>query len=46
MGVDILSQASDGAVTELEIATNGAIEGDAVGENVWTWQNLTLQGQH
>ena len=35
-GVDLLSQASDGAVTELKIATNGAIEGDAVGENVWT----------
>ena len=35
-GVDMLSQASDGAITELEIATNGAIEGDAVGEYVWT----------
>ena len=35
-GIDLLSRASDGAVTELEIATNGAIEGDAVGENVWT----------
>ncbi len=35
-GADLLSQASDGAVTELGIATNGAIEGDAVGENVWT----------
>ena len=35
-GVDLLSQASDGAVTELEIATNGAIEGEAVGEYVWT----------
>ena len=35
-GADLLSQASDGTVTELKIATNGAIEGDAVGENVWT----------
>ncbi len=35
-GVDLLSQASDGAVTELGIATNGAIEGEAVGEYVWT----------
>ncbi len=34
--VDLLLQASDGAVTELEIATNGAIEGNDVGENVWT----------
>ena len=35
-GIDLLSRASDGAVTELEIATNGAIEGDTVSENVWT----------
>ena len=35
-GVDLLSQASDGAVTELAIATSGAVEGSQVGENVWT----------
>ena len=35
-GVDLLSQASDGAVTELEIATSGATEGSPVGGNVWT----------
>ena len=35
-GVDLLSQASNGAVTELEIATTGATIGSAVGENVWT----------
>ena len=35
-GVDLLAQASDRTVTELEIATNGAIEGDTIGENVWT----------
>ena len=34
--VDLLSQASDGAVTELAIATSGATEGSPVGENVWT----------
>ncbi|RKU19258.1 hypothetical protein C6500_11200 [Candidatus Poribacteria bacterium] len=34
-GVDLLAQASDGAVTELVIATNGATEGRSVGENVW-----------
>ena len=34
-GVDLLAQASDGAVTELTIATNGATEGRSVGENVW-----------
>ena len=35
-GTDLLSQASDGAVTELAIATNGATEGSPVGKNVWT----------
>ena len=34
--VDLLSQASDGAVTELEIATSGVTEGSPVGGNVWT----------
>ena len=34
-GVDLLSQASDGAVTELSVATSGATEGSPVGENVW-----------
>ena len=35
-GVDLLSQASNGAVTELEIATTGATIGNPIGENVWT----------
>lgn len=35
-GEDLLSQASNGAVTELEIATTGATIGSPVGENVWT----------
>ncbi len=34
--VDLLSQASNGVVTELEIATSGATEGSPVGGNVWT----------
>ena len=34
--IDYLSQASDGAVTELEVATHGATEGHRVGEHVWT----------
>ena len=34
-GTDLLSVTSDGAVTELKIATNGATEGDPVGEHVW-----------
>ena len=33
--VDLLSKASDGAVTELGIATTGATEGSPVAENVW-----------
>ena len=34
-GTDLLSVTSDGAVTELKIATNGATEGDPVGEHIW-----------
>lgn len=34
-GVDFLSLASDGKVTELKIATNGATEGNPVGDKVW-----------
>ena len=43
-GVDLLSQASDSAVTELMIATNGATEGDPVGENVWTSHKIAPAG--
>ena len=35
-GIDFLSQVSGGVVTELEIATDGAIEGNAVGNRAWT----------
>ena len=35
-GVDFLSQASNGTVTELGIATSGATERKPVGANVWT----------
>ena len=34
--VDSLAEASSGAVTEDMVATNGASEGDAVGDLVWT----------
>ena len=43
-GVDLLSQASDGAVTELGIATSGATEGNRVGENVWTSHKIAPVG--
>ena len=45
---DLLAGASGGDVTELEIATNGATEGQSVGDKVWTagkiksdsWNNI------
>ena len=39
-GVDFLSLATDGLLTELEVATNGAIPGNPVGENEWTSHNI------
>ena len=39
--MDYLSQASNGAVAELEIATHGATEGSPVGENVWTSHKIS-----
>ena len=33
---DLLARASGGEVTELGIATNGAVEGTSVGDSVWT----------
>ncbi len=44
-GVDLLSQASDGAVTELGIATRGATEETPVGENVWTSHKIAPAGE-
>ena len=43
-GVDLLSQASDGAVTESVVATSGATEGSPVGEHVWTSHKLAPTG--
>lgn len=34
--IDSLAVASDGAVTEMDVATNGVAEGDRVGDLVWT----------
>ncbi len=33
--VDLLAEVSGGAVTEVKVSTNGAIEGNPVGDNVW-----------
>ena len=38
---DYLAIVSDGSVTEAQIATEGAIEGDRVGEKVWTLGTLS-----
>ncbi|MDE0636557.1 MAG: leucine-rich repeat domain-containing protein [Candidatus Poribacteria bacterium] len=40
-GTDFLAQMSNGTVTELEIATEGAKEGDSVGNGVWTVGKLS-----
>ena len=41
---DLLAQTSRGAVTEQGIATNGAIEGSPVGNNVWTPYKISRSG--
>ncbi len=41
---DLLSQASGGTVTEMEIATHGAIKGGSVGDHVWTSYRLPPTG--
>ena len=40
-GIDFLEQMSDGVVTELAIATNGAKAGEPVGDNVWTISEIS-----
>ena len=41
---DLLSEASGGAVTEIEIATHGAVEGQPLGDDVWTLRSLPPTG--
>ncbi len=43
-GIDFLKQMSDGAVTELKVATNGATEGNPVGNKVWKIGELSPIG--
>ena len=43
-GSDLLSEASGGAVTEVDIATHGAAEGRSVGDEVWTAHKLPPTG--
>ena len=40
-GIDFLEQMSDGVVTELAVATNGAKAGEPVGDNVWTVSEIS-----
>ena len=42
---DLLSEASGGMVTEVEIATHGAIGGQSVGDDVWTLRKLPAAGR-
>ena len=43
-GRDFLSEISDGEVTELKIATEGAVAGESVGDKVWTVGKLSRRG--
>ena len=43
-GTDFLRQMSGGTVTELGIARQGATEGDAVGDKVWTLGKISRRG--
>ena len=38
---DLLARASSGDITEQEIATNGATEGESVGDNVWFSEKIS-----
>ncbi len=42
---DLLSETSGGRVTEIEIATHGAVEGEAVGTDVWIARKLSPTGR-
>ena len=42
---DLLSKASGGTVTEIEVATHGATEGKSVGDEVWTSHRLPPTGK-
>ena len=43
-GTDLLSEASGGTVTEVEIALHGATEGKSVGDDMWTSHKLPPTG--
>ncbi len=43
-GTDLLSEASGGLITEMEIATHGATVGQPLGDDVWTVRRLPSTG--
>ncbi|MCY3553230.1 MAG: leucine-rich repeat domain-containing protein [Candidatus Poribacteria bacterium] len=43
---DLLAKASKGSVTELEIATSGATEGESIGDNEWTSRKIPSTGRN
>ena len=45
-GTDFLSGISNGSVTEVEVATNGAIAGTPVGDSAWTPHTLSATGSN
>ena len=45
-GTDLLSEVTDGRVTEMGIATQGATEGKPVGNHEWTSHNLPPTGRN
>ena len=43
-GTDLLSEASGGAVTEVQVATHGTADGNSVGDKVWSSHRLPPTG--
>ena len=43
---DLLSKSSGGMITEVGVSTNGAIKGQSVGNDVWTFHKLPSTGQN
>ena len=44
-GIDYIAEATDNAVTEIEIATNGATAGKNIGKSIWTRGNIAPTGR-
>ena len=44
--LDVLAEASGGKVTELKVSTNGATEGNPVGDNVWYSDKIPPTGRN